>query len=192
MRSSIKAALAATAGGALLLGGAGSLAYWTDDEDITGGTVNGGSLDLTSADCGVGWELNGEGVTFLFSRPLVPGDVLTKTCSYVVDATGDNLRADVSATAPDFGAVTALTAELAFTSSYTLDAVGAPAPAAFTPTDQITEADDGLELIATLTVDFDFASATNASNSGAEYNAAPLQAVLEDVTITATQTDATP
>jgi len=192
MRHPIKAALAATAGGALLLGGAGSLAYWSDEEVIPGGTINGGSLDLTSADCGVGWELNGEGVTFNFSRPLVPGDVLTKTCSYVLDATGDNLQADVAASAPDFGAVTALTAELDFTSSFTLDAVGAPAPAAFTPTAQITEADDGKELIASLIVDFDFASATNASNSGVEYNPAPLQAALEDITITVTQTDATP
>jgi alternate signal-mediated exported protein len=192
MRNSIKAALAATTGAALLLGGAGSLAYWSDEEVIPGGTINGGSLDLTSADCGVGWELNGEGVTFNFSRPLVPGDVLTKTCSYVLDATGDNLQADVAASAPDFGAVTALTAELDFSSSFTLDAVGAPAPAAFTPTAQITEADDGKELIASLIVDFDFISATNASNSGVEYNAAPLQAALEDITITVTQTNATP
>lgn len=47
MRNSIKAALAATTGAALLLGGAGSLAYWSDEEVIPGGTINGGSLDLT-------------------------------------------------------------------------------------------------------------------------------------------------
>lgn len=192
MRNSIKAALAATAGAGLLLGGAGSLAYWTDTETLPGGTVNGGSLDLTSEDCGNGWLLNAEVATFTFSRPLVPGDTLTKTCSYVIDATGDNLQADVSASAPSFGAANALTAELTFTSAYTLDAVGAPSPAVFTPTAQITDADDGKELIVTLTVDFDFASATNGSNSGVEYNASPLQAVLNDVTVTATQTDATP
>ncbi len=40
MRNSIKAALAATTGAALLLGGAGSLAYWSDEEVIPGGTIN--------------------------------------------------------------------------------------------------------------------------------------------------------
>ncbi len=40
MKKSTKGALAAAAAGSLLLGGAGSLAYWTDAESITGTSIN--------------------------------------------------------------------------------------------------------------------------------------------------------
>ena len=38
MRTSLKAALAGVAGAGLLLGGAGSLAFWNDDETVDGGS----------------------------------------------------------------------------------------------------------------------------------------------------------
>ena len=46
MKKSTKGALAAAAAGSLLLGGAGSLAYWTDAETVGGGSIASGHLKL--------------------------------------------------------------------------------------------------------------------------------------------------
>ena len=57
MKKATKGALAVTAAGALLLGGAGTLAYWNDVQGVTGGTISSGHLKLTPGTCD-GWKLN--------------------------------------------------------------------------------------------------------------------------------------
>ena len=47
MNKASKGALAALAAGVLLLGGAGSLAFWTDTAEVAGGAINSGELSLT-------------------------------------------------------------------------------------------------------------------------------------------------
>ncbi len=49
MKKTTKGALAAVAGGSLLFGGAGSLAYWTGESTVTGDSIESGTLDLTHA-----------------------------------------------------------------------------------------------------------------------------------------------
>jgi alternate signal-mediated exported protein len=99
MNKSTKGALAAAAAGVLLLGGAGTLAFWTDTESTPGVTINTGHLDLTDLDCGTGWELDGG--TAYTSQLLVPGDTLTKTCTATLDIAGTHFtQADFDVTVP--------------------------------------------------------------------------------------------
>lgn len=99
MNKSTKGALAAAAAGVLLLGGAGTLAFWTDTESTPGVTINTGHLDLTDLDCGTGWTLDGG--TAYTSQLLVPGDSLTKTCTAELDIAGTHFtQADFAVTVP--------------------------------------------------------------------------------------------
>src|SRR5215217_5394916 len=97
MKRSTKGALAAAAAGVLLLGGAGSLAYWTADGNANGGSITAGTLTLSNGTCDTAWvhtsgPATGDDVTLF-----VPGDVITKDCTFTVGATGDNLKAEIGA-----------------------------------------------------------------------------------------------
>ncbi|GAA3740442.1 hypothetical protein GCM10022239_15160 [Leifsonia bigeumensis] len=96
MNKLTKAAIAGAAGIALLLGGAGSLAYWNDSTSLAGGTINAGQLQITAdPDGGVWTDADGDPVdlaTFL----AVPGDALTYTDTFTLMATGDNLSATLA------------------------------------------------------------------------------------------------
>lgn len=92
MNSFVKGGIAAAAGLALLLGGAGSLAYWSDTESLSAGTINSGTLTLASAADGA-WD---ETIT-----NIVPGDVITYTETFNIEAVGDNLEAELSTNIAD-------------------------------------------------------------------------------------------
>ena len=175
MKHSTKGVLAAFAGGALLLGGAGSLAFWSDDETVGGGDINGGSLsiatDATNTGCGA-WQLDaGEGSsTYSEGDPLVPGDVLTKTCAYTIHAVGNHLRATVGITSPSFSGTDGdFGGQLTPTvSSLTVD--GSPAT-------EFTEADSGK------TLGVDVSVTWNSADTGHQ----DAESVLDDLTLTASQ-----
>ena len=61
MKKSTKGAVAAAAAGVLLLGGAGSLAYWTADGAADGGSITAGGI-ATPADAAMMMQLGAEGV----------------------------------------------------------------------------------------------------------------------------------
>lgn len=176
MKKSSKGALAAAAGAALLLGGAGSLAYWSDQATVPGGAINTGKLTLTddtTGGCAASpWILDDAeapaGAVFVAaSDTLVPGDVLTKKCRYVVGAAGAHLRAAVSATG---GAASgALSPALSVAASFTIDSAAASS---------ITSADDGKVLEATISLTFAPASGNSTQLSSA---------VLSDYVVTAQQ-----
>jgi len=156
MNKSSKGLLAAATGGVLLLGGAGSLAYWTDSVSVGGGTINSGKLalsDTTSGTCAAAaWKIdsaeNPAGVTFdPATDTLVPGDVITKKCTYTVGADGTHLRANLTATG---GATTGALAA-ALTTSATFTVGGAAATS-------VTEDNDGDVLEATISITFKPAS----------------------------------
>ena len=185
MKRSVKAAVAVAAGGSLLLGGAGSLAFWSETEDAPGDTVVSGSLDLGAPSCG-GWKIDGGAAFNPASDTIVPGDTLTQVCDFVVEADGEHLAANVTTETPSLTS-SPLADELTYDATYTLDSV------ALDPTDpatDITEANDGDTLSATIVVTFPGAGATNASNNGAEYGNSALTAVLDAITVTLTQTHA--
>ncbi len=54
MKKATKGAIAAAGAGVLLLGGAGTLAYWTADGAAAGSDITAGDLDLTAGTCS-GW-----------------------------------------------------------------------------------------------------------------------------------------
>src|SRR3954452_1767091 len=149
-----KGVLAIGAGGVLLIGGAGTLAAWTDSQAISGGSITSGHLQLitdgTNAGCTV-WKLDsGESapVTYTAGDPLVPGDVLTKDCAFTVRATGNHLRATVGISAVNFsGTNTNFGGKLsAAVSSVKVNG---------NPVTEITELDNGGSITAKVTVTFD-------------------------------------
>ena len=79
MNKTTKGSLAAGAAAVLLLGGAGSLAYWTDAASIDGGSITSGTLTLDAGTC-AGWTYSdgaaGAGKTV---ELFVPGDLVTNT-----------------------------------------------------------------------------------------------------------------
>lgn len=163
MRHSVKGALAAAGAAAVLVGGTGTLAFWTDTVTVPGVTgITSGSMTLTDTTVGgcgsVGWVLDASespagGAFVPATSRLVPGDVLTKTCTFTVAAVGDHLRATIGVTAPTLTGTLAS----ALTVAGTFTKAGSPVTT-------ITSADDGASLVATITVTFDPASG-NATQS---------------------------
>ncbi len=182
MRTSLKAALAGVAGAGLLLGGAGSLAYWNDTEDIPSATITPGSLELGTPNCGAGWKLGTETFDPL-TDVIVPGDELVRVCTLAITASG-SVKADVTMSTPSDGSG-AVADEISYTASYKLDGE-AFNPEAATP--DLTAAQNTSVLEATTTVAFPFGTVVeNDSNNATEYNEAAVKATLEAITITATQ-----
>ncbi len=107
MKKSTKGALAAGSAAVLLLGGLGSVAYWSAEGQVGGATINSGSFTLTDTTVGTCanalWALDaGEDVANEPFTPasdaIVPGDVLTKTCTFKLGAVGNHLRATPTVT----------------------------------------------------------------------------------------------
>lgn len=174
MNKSTKGAIAAAAAGVLMLGGAGSLAFWTDSATVSGASITSGELKLTNASCGAGWTLDGG--TAYTSQRLVPGDELTKVCTYTVSAKGSHITASFKATPVNFTGSQALRDEITVTGSY---AVGAGAP---TNGQTAVPVVDGDTVTATVKVTWPYGVQDNDSNA-----AGGLTAVLDAITVTATQ-----
>ncbi|NRQ50539.1 alternate-type signal peptide domain-containing protein [Aeromicrobium stalagmiti] len=170
MKKSTKGALAAAAAGTLLLGGAGSLAFWNATVTLEGGDINGGKLTLTLDECS---DFEYEDGT-AYDQAIVPGDLLTKVCTYTIGASGDNLAATPSV---DDGDGSTGTLNPFVTVDADFDVAGAPLGGA----GQITSDNEGDTLTATITVDFPFGAAVdNASNDSKTLT-------LDDYVVTLTQ-----
>jgi len=157
MNRSTKAALAAAAAGALLLGGAGSLAYWNSTQTVAGGSIASGTLTLTqeAGQTCTAWTLDAAGGATTYtpgSTLVVPGDVITKDCDFTVTATGAHLAANLTMATPSFTGDPVLGAKLSPAATYTLDGN------AVSNGRSITSADNGAVLHATITVTFDTAT----------------------------------
>ena len=95
MNKLTKAGIAAAAGIALLMGGAGTLAYWNDTASVAGGTITAGKLDIVSTAAGTWSAANGAQtttITNIANYRIVPGDVLTYTTDITVALEGDLLQ----------------------------------------------------------------------------------------------------
>ncbi|WP_345752948.1 alternate-type signal peptide domain-containing protein [Microbacterium rhizophilus] len=88
MNKFAKSSIAAAAGIVLLLGGAGSLAYWNDSADLADVTVNAGKLELAADE------------TATWSKPAaeawVPGDKSTYTTTLTLTAEGAQIHGTVA------------------------------------------------------------------------------------------------
>lgn len=85
MNKFAKGSLAAGAGIVLLLGGAGTLAYWNSEVGLSGGTINAGELTLTAPEGE--WAPNIE--------TWVPGDEAVYTTDLTLVASGDNIQGTI-------------------------------------------------------------------------------------------------
>ena len=175
MDTTLKGALAAGAAAVLLIGGAGTLAYWDDSETVDGTTISSGELKLGAPVCGA-WRLN-DAADFT-TQLVVPGDQLTRSCTVDLIATGANIQADLALSDATFATTDNLTGELDASAAFT---VGGASVTTVDAADDTGTDEIGVEI----TVDFDFATATNASQD-------VLNTALQDLTLTLTQTDATP
>lgn len=182
MKKSTKGAVAAGAAAVLLLGGAGSLAYWNDTETIPGGAIEAGTLTLTPSGDAAAWTLNGTTVAGndLSSVLVVPGDTLRYTGTWTVGATGDNLEAEVGFSGLE--AAASVQGKMTVTPTYTLE--GATLPAGT----EVTEDNDGDVISATVVVDFPFGDPAGPADNASQGMTLDLTAGA----ITLTQTDATP
>jgi alternate signal-mediated exported protein len=101
MKKTTKGAAAAGVAGILLLGGVGSLAYWTSSQTITGSSITTGTLALGTPTCDTNWTY-ASGSAGVIGTPvtlIVPGDSITKSCRFTVSATGDHISAVLTAPA---------------------------------------------------------------------------------------------
>ena len=175
MKKSTKGAVAAGTAAVLLTGGVGSLAYWTDTTILDGGGVQTGQMALGDADCDPGWNHQGGGAV----TKIVPGDVLTKDCTFTITAEGDNLEATLTTpetvTYTASGGGTPVTRQLTVGASYKIGAVAAP--------EIITSAHNGSTVTATLTVTFPYGDATTINANDTQN----LTATLDDVTVSLVQ-----
>ena len=92
MKKSTKGAFAAGTAAVLLMGGAGTLAFWSDSDTLDGGSVTAGTLTLSDVDCADTWTEGADTDVQL----LVPGDTVTKECAGSITMTGDHISATVA------------------------------------------------------------------------------------------------
>jgi alternate signal-mediated exported protein len=187
MKKSTKGAVAAAAAGVLLLGGAGSLAYWTAEGTVTGGDITAGDLKLSNADCDADWVYAGTTTTV---QLFVPGDEITKQCTFDLEATGDNLAAEL--TAPDTATVTTDPADTSFdvdvAATYT-KTLGTAAAVDVADGDTVTSSDDGSVITATIAATIPFGTDEDGTPKVNANDTQDIVATLDDITVTLTQVD---
>lgn len=184
MKKSTKGAAAAGTAAVLLLGGAGSLAYWTDSSTISGTDINSGQMSLADDDCG-GWKLD-DGSALTADTKLVPGDSVSNVCTYTIHAVGDHLSATLStpaAVAATGALAEAPGASLPVSAAYDLEGTSLTSSSS-----TITSADDGKKLTATISVDFEYGTPDSSATDGTNGNATQDKAAsLSDIAVTLTQ-----
>ncbi|QIK63346.1 alternate-type signal peptide domain-containing protein [Leucobacter viscericola] len=178
MNKLTKSSIAAAAGIALLMGGAGTLAFWNDTIDAgTTGTISAGTLSLSNATAGSWTDQNGKAVDVAAFRA-VPGDTLTYKTKVDVAAIGDNLTGTIGIGSASIAPATAGTADTQLAALLTDSAtftVNGAAGSTFTATGTAQAID--------VTVTVEWPSGTPAAD-----NLAKLGSVsLADFAITATQ-----
>lgn len=97
MNRLLKGAIAGAAGVALLLGGAGTLAYWNTSAGLVGGQVVSGTLQIDT----VGTASVTHLATGATVQRIVPGDTIVVTQAVDITATGDNLKAKLEVDVPN-------------------------------------------------------------------------------------------
>ena len=187
MKRSTKGALAASAAGILLLGGAGSLAYWTADGEANGGSITAGTLTLGDGACDAAWtyatgSAGAGGTVTLF----VPGDVVTKQCTFAVGATGDNLAAEVGAPASVTYDSVPTGTSLSLTADTTFAISGSPGRV-LVDGDTITSADGGQTITATFEVTIPFGTDETGAPIVNGNDTQGIVATLDALTVTLTQ-----
>lgn len=173
MKNSFKAVLATSAAAFLLVGGAGTLAYWESSDTAAAADITAGTLKLTDPKVG-GWKLNGETVADPAAVRVVPGDELDWSGSFVIQASGDNLEGTLTVTGGNEGEG-GLSPHVETTTSWTLDGA--------THTGPVTAAHDGDVIAVTIDITFPFGEAVDNTSQA-------LALDLTDISVNLKQTEA--
>lgn len=100
MNKLVTGAIAASAGVALLLGGAGTFALWNDSQTVSGGSISTGTLAIAKVGTPTWSDISAttaNGTTFDPStQKLVPGDKVRLTQQVTISTTGKNLKANLA------------------------------------------------------------------------------------------------
>lgn len=189
MNKLAKGAIAGAAGLVLLLGGAGTFAYWNSEAVVSGGTITAGNLVVANdASAGVWKDKLGNTIDISTYR-VAPGDELTFTDTLVVKAQGNSLSATLaldptSIHVPTTGATAADTELVGFlTKTATVTASGPVITGAgptYTVTPGTADLTENIEVKVVLGIPF-------GTVAGAENGAKLGRAVLDDLKVTLTQ-----
>ncbi len=186
MNKLLKGAIAGAAGVALLLGGAGTFAYWNSSASIGGGTIVSGNLAVASNAAAGVWKSNGN-VVNLATHKIVPGDSLTYTKTMDITATGDNLVATLGLDAASVTPSTTAAADVALAAYVTKSAVLTASGTGISgtgPTYTVTAGAAGVTQTVTVTVTINFPKSTTA---GFENNTKLGSINLTNLAVTLTQ-----
>jgi len=181
MNKLTKGVIATTAGIVLLMGGAGTFAYWNDSVGITGGNIVAGNLQVVDATPTDGvWTVSKDGtgtpvvVPTIASFVASPGDKFVYTKTVKITATGNNLSATLAlapgsiVAASSTTANNALAAYLTKTAALSVTGAGVTGTGPFTITPGATGV-SARDVTVTVTINFpkDLAAATeNATKLG--------------------------
>ncbi|MEO9325171.1 alternate-type signal peptide domain-containing protein [Nocardioides sp. C4-1] len=200
MNKTTKGALAASAAAVLLAGGAGTLAFWTDTATVQGGSINSGTLGITplvvapnTQACDTNWVYaTGSAKAGQTVVLFVPGDKVTKKCTFKIAATGDNLSAAV--TAPATVPVTTTPAAASFSidlgATYALS--GVTTPRAIANGGTITSADNNGTLTATFLATIPFGTNETGTPKVNANDTKSINAALAGLTVSVAQTNPNP
>jgi alternate signal-mediated exported protein len=156
MNKRAKGAIAAGGATVLLLGGLGSLAYWSDSEVTGGENIASGELSLTSPTDAAWFDMTGEleePIATIADFEIVPGDVIEYRASVEVNASGDNLEAELTADGAGVTTGTDLADRLLVDFSAAVGVV--PLPVTDGDVYTVTSADDGDTIDVVVTITFD-------------------------------------
>jgi alternate signal-mediated exported protein len=178
MNKFAKGSLAAGAGLVLLLGGAGTLAYWNSEAKLQGGTINAGTLTLTALEIADPTD---------DPEVWVPGDSYTYKTVLTLETAGDNIQGTIEMNTEDiWGEGQAPSEEITVTLEPSADGQVKPDDASLEFLSETqTFAFDGAgdyTIPVEITVDFPFGEDVD--------NNSKLESLdLGELTFTATQTD---
>src|SRR5690606_1180945 len=127
---------------------------------------------LGQADCDTTWSYAG-GVGGTVGK-IVPGDSITKSCTFTVGASGDHLSATLGAPATASYSATSASAHFDVATTYTIDR---STPATLVNGDKVTSADDGLTLTATFVVTMPYGDDTDVNLNDTQNLTAELDAL---------------
>lgn len=165
MNRLLKGSIAGAAGLVLLLGGAGTFAYWNDQVGIAGGPVTAGQLDISDDGVAGVWRDQTNTVITPATFRVSPGDTLTYTDQLTVTASGINLVASLALTGGAIAPANPQTAaDVALASFLTANAVLTATGTAVSGTGPYTIRQGTGVVTVTVTIPFPIgATATNSS-----------------------------
>jgi alternate signal-mediated exported protein len=100
MNKTVKGSLAGAAGVALLMGGFGSYALWSDSEDLGANGVSSGVLTIDTSAGSYDDANTAAAGDWTASDKMVPGDKVTYTQTFSVAGTGKNLKGSIALANP--------------------------------------------------------------------------------------------